>query len=229
MNAITQVTLIICLTLLIMVAMANVKEILDRRAKKLFTPSHGCDRPLGKTITTTISQDGIVNVDGKNISFNFKKALELMKEGHKVKLPSWGGYWYWDKEKKTVVMVTKDNKSMDIRETQVVEYTLLNVCSSEWVLANGDNTPILGGINTFGYGEAIKYLKRGWKLARKGWNGKGIFIKLQVPDSSSKMTHPYIYIDTTGLDSNNENAPRSLVPWLASQTDMLADDWICIE
>ena len=49
--------------------------------------------------------------------------------------------------------------------------------------------------------------------------------KLQVPDEHSKMTSPYIYIDTTGLRSNNPDAPRSCVPWLASQTDMLAEDW----
>lgn len=46
-----------------------------------------------------------------------------------------------------------------------------------------------------------------------------------VPDEHSKMTSPYIYIDTTGLRSNNPDAPRSCVPWLASQTDMLAEDW----
>ena len=43
------------------------------------------------------------------------------------------------------------------------------------------------------------------------------------------MTHPYIFIDTTGLKSDNEFAPRDLVPWLASQTDMLAEDWQVIE
>jgi len=40
------------------------------------------------------------------------------------------------------------------------------------------------------------------------------------------MTSPYIFIDTTGLQTENEAAPKSLVPWLASQTDMLADDWV---
>lgn len=68
-------------------------------------------------------------------------------------------------------------------------------------------------------------LRCGWPVRRRGWNGKGIFIKLQVPDEHSKMTSPYIYIDTTGLRSNNPDAPRSCVPWLASQTDMLAEDW----
>lgn len=75
------------------------------------------------------------------------------------------------------------------------------------------------------FGKAIDELKIGNKVARKGWNGKGIFIELQTPDENSKMTHPYIFIDTTGLQTDNPNAPKDRVPWLASQTDMLADDW----
>jgi hypothetical protein len=75
------------------------------------------------------------------------------------------------------------------------------------------------------FGDAIYMMNGGAKVARKGWNGKGIFIQMQFPDRNSKMTSPYIYIDTTGLQSDNEAAPRSCVPWLASQTDMLANDW----
>lgn len=72
---------------------------------------------------------------------------------------------------------------------------------------------------------ALEAIKVGKKVARKGWNGKGIFIELQVPDANSKMTSPYIFINTSGLQTDNPNAPKSLVPWLASQTDMLAEDW----
>ena len=79
------------------------------------------------------------------------------------------------------------------------------------------------------FGEAISMLKAGHKVARAGWNGKGIFIELQVPDEYSKMTHPYIFIDTTGLQTDNPAAPKSRVPWLASQTDMLAEDWEVVE
>lgn len=78
------------------------------------------------------------------------------------------------------------------------------------------------------FGQAIEELKKGNKVARKGWNGKGIFIELQVPDEFSKMTHPYIFIDTTGLQTNNMDAPKDRVPWLASQTDMLSDDWVIV-
>ncbi len=70
------------------------------------------------------------------------------------------------------------------------------------------------------YSEAIKSLKAGKKLSRLGWNGPEQYIKLQVPDEHSKMTLPYAYIRTVQGD---------LVPWLCSQTDMLAEDWVEVE
>lgn len=76
------------------------------------------------------------------------------------------------------------------------------------------------------FGEALEALKRGERMCRAGWNGKGIYIELQRPDEHSKMTLPYIYIVTTELQSDNPDAPRGVVPWLASQTDLLAEDWI---
>jgi hypothetical protein len=79
------------------------------------------------------------------------------------------------------------------------------------------------------FGDALMYLKQGHKLARRGWNGKGIFIALQRPDAKSKMTAPYIYIDTTVLHTDNPSAQKVRVPWLASQTDMLAEDWTLVD
>ena len=75
------------------------------------------------------------------------------------------------------------------------------------------------------FGEAVNNVKNGHKIAREGWNGKGIFIKAQFPDENSKMTAPYIYIDSSGLQTSNPDAPKNCVPWLASQTDMFAEDW----
>lgn len=80
----------------------------------------------------------------------------------------------------------------------------------------------------FSFGIALDLLEQGLKVARAGWNGKGIFIELQRPDEHSKMTSPYIYIDTTGLQTDNPAAPKSRVPWLASQTDLLAKDWVIV-
>ncbi len=66
------------------------------------------------------------------------------------------------------------------------------------------------------FSEALRALKLGFHVARWGWNGKSMWIKLQAPEPLSKMTLPYIYMYT---------AQGHLVPWLASQTDILADDW----
>ena len=68
-------------------------------------------------------------------------------------------------------------------------------------------------------GEALKALKENpgdCRISRKNWNGPGQFLELQVPDEHSKMTLPYIFINTVQGDR---------VPWLASQTDLLAEDW----
>jgi len=65
-------------------------------------------------------------------------------------------------------------------------------------------------------GWAVAHMKQGHAMRRKGWNGKGMYVALQVPDENSKMTLPYVYMYT---------AQGDLVPWLCSQTDLLALDW----
>jgi hypothetical protein len=69
------------------------------------------------------------------------------------------------------------------------------------------------------FGQVLEHLKAspiGNSAYREGWNGKGMFIKLQVPDENSKMGRPYIYMSPVD---------GKLVPWLASQTDLLSEDW----
>lgn len=162
----------------------------------------------------------------------FKEAFEEMKSGIPVKLPSWAGYWWWDEESQTILMYTKDGDCLDIRETQNVEYTLQNILSDEWVYADSRNCPILGGEATFSFGEAIKYLKRGMKVARKGWNGKKQYIQLATGISYRaadgelvNCEHEAIgnmaiaFVGTSGVQMG----------WLASQADMLAEDWIFAE
>jgi hypothetical protein len=69
-------------------------------------------------------------------------------------------------------------------------------------------------------GQAVKRLLSGDKVARSGWNGKDMYIELQEPDEDSKMTVPYVYMKT---------ADDNLVPWLCSQTDLLATDWEIVD
>lgn len=163
---------------------------------------------------------------------NFKEALTAMKNGKKVKLPSWGGYWCWDKEKETVMMHTKDGQFLDIRETQVVEYTLTNVCSDEWIIADEGSTPILGGVATFNFGEAIKYLKRGMKVKRKGWNGKNQYIELATNISYKNAAGEIVNCEHDAIGNKAVafvGTSGVQMGWLASQADMLAEDWCFVE
>jgi hypothetical protein len=65
-------------------------------------------------------------------------------------------------------------------------------------------------------GWAVKQLWNGDRVCRSGWNGKSMWLELQRPDEHSKMTLPYVFISTPQGD---------LVPWVCSQTDLLANDW----
>lgn len=72
------------------------------------------------------------------------------------------------------------------------------------------------------FGDALELCKAGVKIARGGWNGKGMWVEIQRPDANSKMTLPYLYLN---YPADAVNTPGARVPWLASQTDILAEDW----
>lgn len=93
---------------------------------------------------------------------------------------------------------------------------------------NGDEIAQLYGQknNAMIFGLAIEAMKKGAKVARAGWNGKGMWIMYAEPETETYTLKegtfarlPYIYMKT----ANDE-----LVPWLASQTDMLAEDWMVV-
>lgn len=86
------------------------------------------------------------------------------------------------------------------------------------------------------FSQALVELKKNSKLTREGWNGKGMFIVFQsgypdgipinkntaqatgIPQGTVCRFRPYLMMCTVD---------GSFVPWLASQTDILADDWMC--
>lgn len=169
----------------------------------------------------------------------FKEAFEHMKHGEKVKLPSWGGYWCWDPEKETIMMHCRPQDAdkgqgpvLDIRETQRVEYTLRNILSDDWQIADEINTPVLRGEATFSFGDAIKYMKRGLRVKRKGWNGKNQYIQLA---SNISYTSPDGAVVNCDHDAIGNQAIAFVgtsgvqMGWLASQADMLADDWVFVD
>ena len=79
----------------------------------------------------------------------------------------------------------------------------------------------------FDFGQAIAHLKDGKKVQRAGWNGKGMYLQFQderylaYPDDLASEDRPH-KIDAHIL---MRTVQCTLVPWLASQTDILAEDW----
>lgn len=89
-------------------------------------------------------------------------------------------------------------------------------------------------MNNFDFGEAIKRLKEGKPVARNGWNGKGMFL-YYVPAADYQ---PCTEIAKKAFDNKPvpygayiamKTAQGNVVPWLASQTDVLAEDWTEVE
>lgn len=96
----------------------------------------------------------------------------------------------------------------------------------------GGDCPIEEG-DQFDFGSAIHLLKMGKKVMRAGWNGKGMFL-YYVPAASYPMqrnsleTMGGIFPDDMvpyGAYIAMKTAQDNVVPWLASQTDVLAEDW----
>ena len=87
------------------------------------------------------------------------------------------------------------------------------------------------------FGLAIEAMKKGKKVARKGWNGKGMFI-YYVPENIYPANGNK-FGTMKGIFENDlvpygayiamKTAQNNVVPWLASQTDVLADDWEIVE
>ena len=84
------------------------------------------------------------------------------------------------------------------------------------------------------FGEALDQLKAGRRVVREGWNGKGMFLFL-VPGSTFQVSRPPllgIYPEGATIQYqphiDMKTAQGTVVPWLASQSDVLAEDWACL-
>lgn len=174
---------------------------------------------------------------------DFKKAYEALKQGAMIKCPEWAGYWKW--EDNSIKMHCKDGRILDIREAEDedVDYTLNFILRDDWEIVGKADVKDLD-IQTFTFGEAIRRLKAGQKVARKGWNGKGMFIYLtsgsMVPVVSMKpetANHLFgerlLECDETVTINPHIDMKASdgtvVIGWSASQTDMLAEDWVVAE
>lgn len=94
---------------------------------------------------------------------------------------------------------------------------------------------IEGPTQALTFGDALHMLKLGKRVARSGWNGKGMFLFL-VQGSTFQVNRPPllgIYPEGTSVNYcphiDMKTADDKVVPWLASQTDVIAEDWVVLE
>ena len=78
------------------------------------------------------------------------------------------------------------------------------------------------------FGQAIETLKNGKNVARAGWNGKGMYLFLVKGEDLSDIFDPDSCdcTDSIGMKTAQDTL---VIGWLASQTDMLAEDWVIVD
>lgn len=90
-------------------------------------------------------------------------------------------------------------------------------------------------VDAMSLGHAVKALKEGHKVARLGWNGKGMFLFLVAGSTFKVNRAPLLGIYPEGTEIkyhahiDMKTAQGYVVPWLASQADVLADDWSIVD
>lgn len=87
------------------------------------------------------------------------------------------------------------------------------------------------------FGQAIEAMKDGKKVCRQGWNGKGMFLYYVPANKYPASRNTLNTLD--GLFEDNmvpygayiamKTAQDNVIPWLASQTDILAEDWVLLD
>lgn len=150
------------------------------------------------------------------MGMNFREALNVMKKGYKVKLPNWAGYWTW--ENGEIIMHTKDGTVMRLLDTQRPEYTFDNMASDEFMIADTENTPILGGKARMSFGDALKLVKHGMGMRLPNWK-PDVVIRAQFPDENSKMTAPYLYVESR----------FGRVPWKETMIELFSEEWEVVD
>lgn len=165
---------------------------------------------------------------------DFREAYLAMKKGDKVRRPNWGGYWCI--ENGTVVMYCRLGERIDIFDTERKEYTLDNIAAADFEIANDKDIAIMPKMLDFG--TAISLAKNGHKIARAGWNGRGMFVVYQkgypqgIPCNKQTakawgMNEGELFVCNPYLQIKQVNGSHSM--WVPSVGDVLAEDWHIID
>lgn len=125
---------------------------------------------------------------------------------------------------------------LDVARRSLARAELMTVAQAVLELASARSQPQPRRIRTgdMNFSKALEAIKVGHRVARQGWNGKGMFLFL-VPGSVFKVNRePLLSLLGEGTEVeyhahiDMKTAQGYVVPWLASQADLLADDWVTV-
>ena len=169
----------------------------------------------------------------------FSEVKPALEEGKKVKLSKWKNAYWYRREDGMLMNHFEEDGVPDLPTAALFPRDLMMVARDDWEIVEEDvKEPT---VNYFSFSEALEELKEGKKVARKGWNGKGMFLVLcpgsEVPADHMRVKPVKKFFKKEGRTSvkiashiDLKAADGTYVTgWVASQTDMLADDWFIVE
>lgn len=209
----------------VITAMALAAALPERKLTKEFLESE-IERAEYNRMTSTITHCTIVTKSGFTFTGesacvdpnNYNKELGEKYAYENAFEKMWMPYGFWLHK----ALADHDNRLQPPSDDNKIE-------AQDWMIP--DNA-------TFSFGDAVEILKKGARVARAGWNGKGMWLTMVHPDDDANVPPRPTYA-VAGIvdDATNgclpwigmKTADNKFVPWLASQTDVLAEDWQIVE
>lgn len=164
----------------------------------------------------------------------FNEAEKAMRAGKKVKLPKWeNAYWYM----KDGEIINHFEEGQEVPSAMLFPRDLMWVLREDWEIVQESESenvckPMTKNGNLRNFGWAIAALKMGKKVARAGWNGKKQYIQLAMGISYRSASGEIVNCDHDAIGNRAiafVGTSGVQMGWLASQADMLADDWYEVE
>ena len=157
----------------------------------------------------------------------FDEAFILMKKGSKIKLPTWDGYWFWDKEKETIMIHTKCGKDINPNSLYDKESFYDAMRYDNWEIIEEDNDKPVSP-TSLSFEEAISLVKTGKKLTRIKWRdlkplGIDVYI-IKGHHNPERFSLDYNQLPET--DAIYKVSGTSKKIYNPSPMDIFADDWV---
>ena len=170
----------------------------------------------------------------------FSEVSAALNEGKKVKLTNWKNAFWYVSEDKVLMNHFESGKEAPVVMVQPMA-VFAWVATGDWEVVTEPVRDRSEVIPVFSFSTALECLKEGKRVSRMGWNGKGMFLVLtpgnKVPAQNMRVKSVKKYYQAEEQEKvticphiDLKAADNTYVTgWLASQTDMLADDWYIVE